>query len=54
MVEAPSTIPDSGGILDTTEHTLLIVLASLVVIIGLLAAGIWNIQRRKRRADSDY
>jgi hypothetical protein len=45
----PVEIPDSGGILETKDNTLLIVIVSIVVISGLVGAGIWNIQRQKRK-----
>lgn len=41
-------IPSSGGILNSQENWLLITVTSIVVIIGLVGAGIWNIQRKKR------
>jgi len=48
-VEKPAEIPDSGGILETKENWLLIVIVSIVVIGGLMGAGIWNIRRQKRQ-----
>jgi hypothetical protein len=45
----PAEIPDSGGILETKDNTVLIVIVSVVVIAGLVGAGIWNIQRQKRQ-----
>jgi len=48
-VEKPAEIPDSGGILDTKENWLLIAIVAVVVIGGLMGAGIWNIRRQKRQ-----
>lgn len=39
-------IPPSGGILETTGSSLLTVIVSVVVLGGLVGAGIWNIRRR--------
>jgi hypothetical protein len=47
-VEKPAEIPDSGGILETKENWLLIVVVAGAVISGLIGAGIWNIRRQKR------
>ncbi len=47
-VEKPAEIPDSGGILETKENWLLIVVVSVIVIGGLMGAGIWNMRRQKR------
>jgi hypothetical protein len=41
-------IPPSGGILESTENTLLIGSASVVLILGLVSAGVWNARRRKK------
>ncbi len=49
----PAIIPPSGGILETKRNSLLIIIVSVIVISGLLGAGIWNIQRRKQQADSE-
>lgn len=43
-----TVIPPSGGILDSKENWLLLALSSIVVIVGLIGAGVWNLQRRKR------
>jgi hypothetical protein len=45
----PVEIPDSGGILETKDNAVLIVVVSVVVIAGLVGAGIWNMQRQKRK-----
>jgi hypothetical protein len=45
----PVDIPASGGILETKDNTVLIVIVSVVVIAGLVGAGIWNTQRQKRK-----
>jgi hypothetical protein len=47
-VEKPAEIPDSGGILETKENWLLIVVVAGAVIGGLIGAGIWNIRRQKQ------
>jgi hypothetical protein len=47
-VEKPAEIPDSGGILETKDNWLLIVIVAVAVIGGLMGAGIWNIRRQKR------
>jgi hypothetical protein len=47
--EEPAQIPDSGGILDTTGKSILYVIASVIVIAGLVVAGIWNTQRKSHR-----
>jgi hypothetical protein len=44
----PAVIPPSGGILETKGNAILIVIISVVVISGLVGAGIWNIQRQKK------
>lgn len=38
-------IPSAGGILEATGNIVLIIVASLVVIAGLIGAGIWNMRR---------
>jgi hypothetical protein len=43
--DTTAIIPASGGVLDSTDNTLLFILASLIVILGLLGAGIWNMRR---------
>jgi hypothetical protein len=44
--EPPQTIiPPSGGILERNGNTLLIIIASAIIIIGLIAAGVWNMRR---------
>jgi|GEM_PF-1823159 len=43
--EAPATIPPSGGILEDSGNSILVVIASAIVILGLVAAGIWNMRR---------
>ncbi|MBN1218183.1 MAG: hypothetical protein JXM69_04585 [Anaerolineae bacterium] len=45
----PAEIPDSGGVLESKDNTLIIVIVAVVVIAGLVGAGVWNIQRQKRR-----
>lgn len=40
-------VPSAGGILDTKSNWLLITAASIVVIVGLVGAGIWNARRQK-------
>jgi hypothetical protein len=40
-------VPDAGGILDTKSNWLLITVASVVVILGLVGAGVWNARRQK-------
>ncbi|MBN1992129.1 MAG: hypothetical protein JW953_05455 [Anaerolineae bacterium] len=45
----PIDIPDSGGILETKRNTLLFIAAAIVIIVGLVGAGIWNIRRQKRQ-----
>ncbi len=43
----PPIAPPAGGILDTKSNWLLMTLASVVVISGLVGAGVWNARRRK-------
>lgn len=43
----PPIAPAAGGILDTKSNWLLMTLASVIVIAGLVGAGIWNARRRK-------
>ncbi len=43
---ATTIIPDSGGVLDGSSNTILFVMVSLLVILGLVGAGIWNMRRR--------
>jgi hypothetical protein len=49
---APATeaaiFPPAGGILDTKSNWILITAASIVVILGLVGAGIWNARRRQK------
>ena len=45
--EAAIIVPSAGGILDTKSNWILITAASVVVIVGLVGAGIWNARRRK-------
>ncbi|HXV42794.1 MAG TPA: hypothetical protein VEC96_07000, partial [Anaerolineae bacterium] len=40
--------PPAGGILDTKSNWILITAASIVVILGLVGAGIWNARRRQK------
>lgn len=40
-------VPSAGGILDTKSNWLLISVASVVVILGLVGAGVWNARRHK-------
>ncbi|MBE7553283.1 MAG: hypothetical protein HS126_19605 [Anaerolineales bacterium] len=40
-------VPAAGGILDTKSNWLLITVASVVIILGLVGAGIWNARRQK-------
>jgi hypothetical protein len=40
-------VPAAGGILDTKTNWLLITVASVVVIVGLVGAGVWNARRHK-------
>ncbi len=42
---ATQIIPPSGGILEKTGNSVLIVVASVVVLLGLVGAGIWNMRR---------
>lgn len=44
---APVAVPAAGGILETKSNWLLIVIVSVVIISGLVGAGIWNARRRK-------
>jgi hypothetical protein len=44
----PAEIPDSGGILETKDNWLLMVIVSVIVISGLMGAGIWNIRRNRQ------
>lgn len=41
------TVPSAGGILDTKSNWLLITVASVVIILGLVGAGVWNARRQK-------
>jgi hypothetical protein len=43
----PPIAPAAGGILDTKSNWLLMTLASVIVIAGLVGAGIWNARRHK-------
>jgi hypothetical protein len=43
----PPEVPSAGGILDTKSNWLLFTLASLVVIVGLVGAGVWNARRNR-------
>ncbi len=38
-------IPPSGGILDKAGNSLLIIGASVIVLLGLIGAGVWNMRR---------
>jgi hypothetical protein len=40
-------IPPSGGVLEPTGNALLIGAASVILILGLVGAGIWNARRQK-------
>ncbi len=40
-------IPPSGGILDRAGSSILLIAASIVVLVGLVGAGIWNIRRQR-------
>ncbi len=42
-----SIIPTSGGILENSQNTMLIFLTAIVVALGLIGAGVWNIRRNK-------
>ena len=44
--ESASIIPTSGGILENTSNGLLFGAAAVIVILGLVGAGIWNMRRR--------
>lgn len=44
----PAAIPPSGGILEAKESPLLIGSLSILTVLVLVGAGLWNIQRRKR------
>lgn len=44
--EASGIIPTSGGILENTGSKLLFGIAAVVVIFGLIGAGVWNMRRR--------
>jgi hypothetical protein len=44
----PAEIPNSGGIVESKDNTLLIIAAAVVVIAGLAGAGLWNMWRQKR------
>jgi hypothetical protein len=48
--EEPVEIPDSGGIPELKDNSLLFIIVSVLVISGLMGAGIWNIRRQKRRS----
>lgn len=43
--ESTVIIPPSGGILEDTGNSILIAIVSIVVISGLIGAGIWNMRR---------
>lgn len=43
----PPTVPSAGGILDTKSNWVLLTLASVVVIVGLVGAGVWNARRKR-------
>ena len=43
--EAPAIIPPAGGILEDTSDSILVIVTSAIVILGLVAAGIWNMRR---------
>lgn len=43
--ESAPVIPSSGGILEEKGNVILIIVASAIVIIGLVGAGIWNMRR---------
>jgi hypothetical protein len=45
QAQSGEVIPSAGGILESNANTALIIVASLVVIAGLIGAGIWNIRR---------
>lgn len=43
----PPVVPSAGGILDTKSNWILFTLASVVVILGLVGAGVWNARRHR-------
>ncbi len=45
-LESDSAVPTSGGVLESTSNVLLFAIASLLIILGLVGAGIWNMRRR--------
>ncbi len=47
VAEEAVIIPPSGGILDPSGNALLIGAVSVVLILGLVGAGIWNTRRRR-------
>lgn len=46
-VVEPPIVPAAGGILDTKSNWILFTLASVVVILGLVGAGVWNARRNR-------
>ncbi|MFN8457431.1 MAG: hypothetical protein U0401_22690 [Anaerolineae bacterium] len=44
----PPEVPSAGGILDTKSNWILFTLASVVVILGLVGAGVWNARRNRK------
>lgn len=46
-VVQPPEVPSAGGILDTKSNWILFTLASVVVILGLVGAGVWNARRHR-------
>ena len=40
-------IPPSGGVIESTGNALLIGAVSIVLILGLVGAGVWNARRQK-------
>lgn len=43
--EPVEIIPPSGGILEQEGNTILIIVASAIVLVGLVGAGVWNMRR---------
>jgi hypothetical protein len=43
--QAPEIIPPSGGVLEENGNTILVIVASALVILGLVGAGVWNMRR---------
>ena len=43
--EEPPIIPDSGGVLDQSSPALPFIVLAVLILIGLLGAGLWNMRR---------